>query len=77
MNEKLKKGREEYLRKLKLGEVTRLDPIEKSFANPRSLRYAINAKCWDCCCYVKKEITLCEIIACPLHRFRPYQVKQD
>lgn len=70
--ERLRAGAEEYQRKLKSGEVTRLTPIEKSFSNPRSLRYAINAKCFDCSCGSRKEITLCEIVACPLHRFRPY-----
>ncbi len=73
---KLQEGLKEYQRKLKTGEITRLTPIEKSFKNPNSLRLAINAKCFDCSCGDRKEITLCEIKACSLHRFRPYQVKK-
>lgn len=29
-------------------EIERLNPGEKSLRNPKSLRLAINGKCWDC-----------------------------
>jgi len=77
MMTKLQEGLKEYQRKLKEGEVTRLTPIEKSFAKPNSLRYALNAKCFDCSCGDRKEITFCEITTCPLHRFRPYKKKEE
>jgi len=47
--EKLK----EYQRKIKSGEIERpehVNPIEKARLNPKSLRAAINGKCFDCCC---------------------------
>lgn len=57
---------------------TRLDPIEKARRNPKSLRLAINAKCFDCeggnadpC--VQWRIGNCDIERCPLHPVRPYQ----
>jgi len=52
--DKLAKGREKYLEKLRSGEI-------------------IEAKCWDCCCFQRKEVTLCEITDCPLWKFRPWQ----
>ena len=71
------KGLEEYRRKVKSGEIQRaLTPIEKSFKYPRSLRYAINGKCFDCSCGQAIEITKCPITKCTLHRFRPYQKKE-
>lgn len=30
---------------------------------------AIRAKCLDCCCYDMKEVKLCDITTCALHRF--------
>jgi len=74
MNE-MQEGLKEYRRKLKAGEIKALDPIEKSFANSNSLRLAINAKCFECSGLSKIEITKCGIVACALHRFRPYQKK--
>lgn len=56
----------------------RLDPIEKSRANPKSLRLAINGKCWDCQGGmadpgVRERIGSCPVVACCLHAVRPYQ----
>lgn len=34
---------------------------------------AIQAKCLDCCCYVREEITQCTVTTCPLYNMRPYQ----
>ncbi len=70
-------GLSEYRRKLKLGIVKAtkpLDPIEKAKTKPNSLRFAINAKCYDCCCYQKAEISLCTAEDCPLFNLRPYQL---
>lgn len=70
----------EYQEKVKSGEIERtqsLNPIEKANSNPKSLRLAINAKCYDCVCYIKKEITRCEIKNCPLWNVRPYQNNQE
>ena len=41
----------------------------------KSLRSAVNAKCQDCCCWVKAEITDCRVYCCPLYEYRPYQSK--
>ena len=75
------KGQAEYQAKRKAGLIKVLNPIEKAAENPRSMRYAINAKCFDCTCFQKREITLCEMTDCPLWQLRPYQkakvVKED
>lgn len=69
---------QEYNRKLASGEIVRaepLDPIEKAKANPKSMRLAINAKCYDCTCFSRSEVTLCEITTCSLWSMRPWQRK--
>ena len=50
-----------------------LDPIQKAKQNPRSLRLAINAKCYDCTCFQKTEVKHCEMTNCPLWAVRPWQ----
>jgi len=70
---------QEYQRMVKSGEIVRaeaLNPIEKAKANPKSLRLAINAKCYDCTCYSRAEVTNCEITGCSLWAIRPWQRKQ-
>lgn len=60
----------EYQEKLKAGLIDppeKLDPIEKAKRNPKSLLLAINAKCYDCTCYQRNEIKLCEMTDCPLY----------
>ena len=52
---------------------TRLSPVEKSDKNPKSLRYAINAKCWDCSCGQTVEIKECGAVGCPLWKVSPYK----
>lgn len=52
-----------------------LTPLEKAANNPKSLRLAINAKCFDCTCYSRIEVTNCEITDCPLWALRPWQRK--
>lgn len=58
-------------------EIERLNPIEKSVKNPKSLRLAINAKCWDCSYGQRAEIAACECKKCPLWNVRPYQKGGD
>jgi len=60
------------------GQLERLDPLQRAATNPRSLRLAINAKCFDCeggnaDPSVQRRIGACEIRACPLWTVRPYQ----
>jgi len=77
VNLKFKQGAEEYREKIKMGLVEKLDPIEKAKQNPRSLRFAINAMCYDCCCFHKPEVRFCTAVNCPLHNLRPWQGKGD
>lgn len=35
-----------------------------------TMKEAILAKCWDCCCYQKEEVKLCTIKYCPLMKFK-------
>ena len=66
----------EYRRKVESGEIEKpkpMDPIEKAKANPKSLRAAINAKCFDCCCFQRGEVAKCTAVDCPLHHQRPWQ----
>jgi len=77
-NLKLRQGAEAYREKLKMGLIEkpkRLDPIEKAEKNPKSLRFAINARCFDCSGFEKSEVTNCEMTDCPLHRHRPWKKK--
>ena len=50
MNEQAKIALQEYREKVASGEieVVRLNPVERSNANPTSLRLAINAMCFSC-----------------------------
>ena len=52
-----------------------LDPLQKAQANPKSLRAAINAKCYECCCEQRTEVKLCQCKDCPLFALRPWQNK--
>lgn len=54
-------------------EVVRLDPAQKLAKNPKSLRLAINAKCWDCSGGQRVEIRDCHIKTCGMWHVRPYQ----
>ena len=75
---KMQEGYEEYRRKVREGEISLPvpdDPLEKAQKHPTSLRAAINAKCYDCVCFQRKEVTLCEMDDCPLWSLRPWQKK--
>ena len=54
------------------------DPMEKLRQNPKSLRAAINAKCWDCVGMdsdpaPRWRVGNCERSDCGLYAVRPYQ----
>ena len=71
----LEKGRKVYLEKIKKGEIKRLNPMEKAAANPKSMRLAINANCYDCCGrdnWVKRTRE-CHIFDCPFYQLRPHK----
>lgn len=56
-----------------------LNPLEKAQRNPKSLRMAINAKCWDCVGAgfdpsPRKLIRECSCeSSCALYNVRPFQ----
>jgi len=77
-SESLKKARAACAKMRLDKEVKYLDPIEKSKLDPRSLRKASAAKCWDCIGRgydpnPRREIACCPSVDCPLHHQRPYQ----
>jgi len=66
----------EHQEKKRLGlikEPKRLDPIEKAEQNPNSLRCAINARCYDCSCFTRADVTECDMPNCELYHLRPWQ----
>ena len=68
-------GLEKHRAKVKAGEFKSLNPVEKARKNPKSLRLAINGKCWDCTCGQRSEIKHCPMPDCTLWALRPYQDK--
>ena len=57
------------------------DPMVRALRKPKSLRAAIDAKCWDCQGRdsdpaPRWRIGNCEMPGCPLHPVRPYQSNQ-
>jgi len=51
-----------------------LNPIEKAKQNPKSMRLAINAQCYDCMGREsgwRNEVKNCTSPNCPLFGFRP------
>jgi len=80
MNEAATNALKEYQRKIDAGEIERaaiMTPSEKATANPKSLRAAINAKCWDCCCQSRTEVGMCTATDCSLWNLRPWVKKED
>ncbi len=41
----------------------------------KSKAAGVKAKCLDCTNFQRLEITNCAVFGCPLHQYRPYQVK--
>ena len=67
----------EYRRKVEAGEIERpapKNPLEKAKENPTSLRFAVNAKCYECCAGEnwRNRTRYCQIFSCPLWPVRPY-----
>ncbi len=83
MNIGLELAKQERIRRKELGIKTVIkNPIEKANENPKSLRLAINGKCWDCigagCDPNPREaIKNCVIKDCTLWPVRPYQEKTN
>lgn len=77
MNEQAKIALQEYREKVASGEieVVRLNPIEKAKNNPKSLRLAIDAQCFDCMGRTgsTSDIRECTAKDCPLYPVRPYR----
>jgi hypothetical protein len=60
------------------GNIQRLNPLEKAGKNPKSLRLAVNAKCYECEGEDadpgwRGRIKECIIPDCPLRPVRPYR----
>jgi len=47
-NKALKSAFESRKRLLESGKLKKRTPVERARSNPKSLRLAINGKCWDC-----------------------------
>ena len=61
-----------------LGLLKRLSPVEKAQADPRSLRKAINAFCYECMGGdgepgARDHVRNCTAPKCPLYPVRPWQ----
>lgn len=74
----LERAREKQAQLRAIGVSERLDPIERARRNPRRLRAAVTAKCWECCGGgqdpgTRRAIAECTVRSCPLHAHRPYQ----
>ena len=39
----------------------------------KSRAAAVKAKCLDCCCWDRKQITNCPVVICSLWPYRPYR----
>lgn len=58
-----------------------MNPLEKARINPKSIRAAINAKCWDCnydeydSGNWRDQVTACPSSDCPLFPHRPLNSK--
>ena len=72
--------------KQKSPETNKRNPLKKAEDNPQSLRFAINANCFQCMGghesdpFVTKEMRIevakCTSPACPLYRHRPWKKKR-
>lgn len=52
---------------------TRYQGNYQSAITSKSKAAAIKAKCLDCTCWQRMEITNCPVTACPLYPHRPYR----
>lgn len=77
-NDGLRKAREAKAARIIAGEkITFANPTQKASKNPKSLRLAINAKCYNCSNDQKGEVRVCPVKSCPLWPVRPYQGKSQ
>lgn len=77
-NTDTRKARQQLEAMRKEGQARRMNPIQKARENQKSLRLAVNAKCFDCQGLdhdpgVHWRIGNCECPDCPLWPVRPYQ----
>ena len=47
------------------------EPYEKVIQNPKSLKWAMRAYCFDCCLDQRSEVKSCTATKCPFYNFRP------
>ena len=69
-----------YRERIANGEIARperLDPIENAKLNPRSLKLAIRAKCWECSACSVVDVKECSVTSCPLYDHRPWKTKNN
>ncbi len=60
--------------------MTKLEALEKARSAPRKripYRTIIKEKCLDCAGNQVKEVKLCKVTSCSLHRIRPFKSKED
>jgi hypothetical protein len=71
----LQKARAKKAENARLG-IRTPNPIERAKQNPNSMRFAINAQCYDCMGQEsgwRNEVKNCTAPECPLFGFRPYK----
>jgi len=47
--------------------------LKRAYAGSASPRQAIKAFCLQCVGYQRQDVAGCTAVACPLHKYRPYQ----
>ena len=71
----LQKARAKRAENIRLG-IKPLNPIEKAKQNPKSMRLAINANCYECMGFAKSwrgDVRNCTSPNCSFYGFRPYK----
>lgn len=81
MNDSLRKAQEvnKALRDAGVA-IVRKNPNEKRLENPRSMRRAVDAMCYECMGMApsyRNDIRDCTAPNCPLFALRPYQISDD
>lgn len=54
---------------------SKLRAFQRAYSGAASKREAIRAKCLDCSNLTVDEVRDCTATGCPLHAYRPYQLK--
>lgn len=77
MSEKTREGLRRHREAVKNGEIEKVSktPVQKLEGNPKSLRLAVNAMCYQCMgnSNTPSEIRDCTAKKCALYNVRPYQ----